>query len=289
MKFWQWTGFSSKTLFDWIEVVAVPTGVAVGTLIATVGLGYVQNEISKDNQRSTLLLDYYERMQGLLLDKDMPKPSTSEPAASMANALTLTTFRQLDGARKGELLKFLYQAGLIKVDSRCQKSSKEKAKQSVCKDSIIDLEGARLEGTSLADGIVLEGVDLAKASLKGANLPRIQLTNAKMNGIILDDAIITDALLNNANMENAKLNNATLNNSNLYKAKLSYARLEVAKLRDAVLIETDFTCADLRGADLTGAKLKGAIFEKARYDSKTRIPESNKAKMSQKDECDGKK
>jgi hypothetical protein len=57
-------------------------------------------------------------MSQLLTDKDQPlhMAQPGDNLSSVARARTLTTLSRLDGSRKGSLLQFLYESGLIYKD-----------------------------------------------------------------------------------------------------------------------------------------------------------------------------
>lgn len=269
-KFSRWAGFSNKTLFDWLDVVAVP---AIVTL-ATLGLGILQISITQDNQRSELMSTYYERMQELLIEHKMGNPSSDERIRSMGGALTFSTFRQLDGERKGELLKFLYQAKLI--NPQCQ-ANPDLTQPPICEKPIINLGGAKLSKTSFESGesVNLPGVNLEGAILNDAELPGIQLSKAKMNHIRLPGANLENAFLNEADLKNANLNNANLKNVKLYKTNLTYALMRNAVFNKATLLETDLRCAELQGADLRNIeKIENVKFKNAKYDHTTSFPDN---------------
>lgn len=272
---WKWTGFSERTLFDYLEAFAVPIIVGLSAALATGAISLLQFRISEDHQRSELIAQYYERMQVLLLDKKMLETDVGSQARNIGSALTLSTFRQLkdDGVRKGELLKFLYQSKLI--NAQCQANS---APNQVEPCSIIDLDGARLERVVFESNekVQLPGVDLQSAKLEGANLPEIQLSKANMEKVTLTGATLTGALLNETQLKNARLERAQLSNANLYNAILAWADLRGATLTNANLIGADLRCAQLQGADLQVIKpgeLEGAKFKGATYDELTKFPD----------------
>jgi hypothetical protein len=52
-------------------------------------------------------------MTDLVLDRGLATSSVDDEVRSVARTLTLTTLERLDGARKGAVLRFLYEADLI--------------------------------------------------------------------------------------------------------------------------------------------------------------------------------
>src|SRR5215472_5810613 len=131
-KKWQWVGFSDKTLWNWLQllgVLAIPLVLVLGTL----WLGTQQSQMSEallknqhdtatsmsqqqreteqaiagDQQQETILNTYFDRMSGLLLDKNLKDPRAGAALRALARAWTLTASRRLDPFRKGILVQFL--------------------------------------------------------------------------------------------------------------------------------------------------------------------------------------
>jgi uncharacterized protein YjbI with pentapeptide repeats len=267
-QFWQWTGFSERTLFDWLQIIS---SIAVPVILGILSyqLSAQQAKTAEESQRSALIADYYDQMQNLLIEEKLRGTAVDSEVRSMGRAMTLSTLRQVDAEQKGDLLKFLYEARLL--GGQCQFDS-SKGQYSQCKTAIIDLRGAKLEGISIdsSNPLPLAGIDLTGTSLPEAKLPAILLSKALMKGINLTAADLTEAQLNEAQLEKAILNQANLTN-----ATLARANLKSSNLKDADLTNADLTSADLRGADLSGATLKGAKFKDAIYDSKTKFPGFN--------------
>jgi len=258
---WNWTGFnggyskvtitntpqgtttttelqSTRTLWDWLGLLAVPVVVGFGVAWFTAQQGKVSDAENKDNQRATSLQAYIDKMSDLLLKENLPT-SHSDDLISQSNhkvryaarARTLTVLTGLDGRRKGNLILFLYESDLIDA-----------------KNCIIDLSNADLRGADLSD-TTLNSINLSKANLSDANL----------SGTLLHKADLRGANLSNANLSNAKLIEANLSEVNKKEMFLSHNRsyaekagtnLSRANLQRAFLVESN-----LEGANLTGAKV----------------------------------
>jgi uncharacterized protein YjbI with pentapeptide repeats len=91
---------------------------------------------------------------------------------NIASVQTLTVLPRLGNVRKGIVLQFLYESGLIKKDGR-----------------IIDLSGA----------------DLWEAHLREARLSKADLTRVKLGGATLSEADLSQAELSRANLSDACL------------------------------------------------------------------------------------
>ena len=234
---WTWTGFGpyvspqtsgfqrGKTLYDWLQLAIIPAVLVVGGFLLNNTISRTEREIASDRQREEALQAYIDKMSAILLENDLNKPVELEKVRKIGRVRTLTTLRRLDEARKGIVLQFLYESGLI-----------DKGRK------IIDLDGANL---SKADLLFAE---LSKSDLSRANLTEANLSNTNL--------IETD--LNSANLFGADLSNANLLGASLYKANL-----HLANLSEALLLGTDLTGADLFGADLREANVTTEQLDKA--------------------------
>ena len=265
-KFWRffgWTGFKGKTLWDFLRLLIVP--------IMLFGLGIWfnqtqsdrQREIEQDRSREAALQNYYDEMTELLLQRQL---RTSKQAQDIARARTLAVLRNLDGFRKGMLIRFLHEAELIQVST------------STTETSAVSLGGANLRGIDLR-GIDLSRIDLSRTDLSDARLHGTDLRGADLGAARLHEANLNWADLVGADLKRANLTGADLSWARLSKADLCGVDLREADLRDADLREANLCGADLRGADLSGADLvsdaylRGADLSGARYNHYTQWPD----------------
>jgi Pentapeptide repeats (8 copies) len=172
-KKWKWSGFSKKTLWDWLQVLgvlAIPLVLALGTLWfsaqqrqmsdallknqrdTTLAMSQQQRDtaraIAEDQQREATLNTYLDRMSDLLLTQHVHDPKVRE----LARAWTVTALRNMDPSRKGVLIQFLYESGLINNDH-----------------PVVDLSGADLSNVDQSR-VTLSNANLSGANLSGANL-----------------------------------------------------------------------------------------------------------------------
>ena len=274
----------SKTLWDLLQLLIVPV------ILVGVSLLWSASQTKSDNRREDrriaadrvaaeevsrdrTLDDYIQRLGDLMLSRKLKSSKQHDAVRSVARTVTLTTLRRLDGERKGELVRFLYEVELID----------EQVDQPPMVDLWdADLTAAALKGASLSGAdlskVSLVGATLIRADLRAANLGGANLTCANLRAAKLADADITGANLRAANLGGADLTGANLQAAKLADADFTGANLQAANLADAslvgltltgadltgaVLIDADLTDADLtganlKGANLTGAKLKGA-------------------------------
>lgn len=192
-KLGQWTGISEKKVWDWLQLLIIPIVVFMGTEF----LKAKQQNIADERYQQDILKNYLDAMNTLLTDKKL-RTTKDDQTQSVARTKTLTALRQMDGQRRGEVVKFLMEADLIKI------------KKSEGDQSVINLEGATLENAQLKN-----------ATLRKINLQGVDLTNADLH-----DADLTGGNLEDANLSKAKLANTLLINVRLAEANLSEADLK---------------------------------------------------------------
>ena len=285
---WSWTGFSAKTLWDWLQLLFVPIILAIGGFWlnriqksreertteqraeierkAAEQRDQTEREIAIDNQRETALQEYLDKMSELLLEKNLRKSQPEDEVRNIAWARTLTVLRGLDPVRKGTILQFLYESNLVYKGGRNIIDLKD-----------VDLSGADLSGVKLNEANLrfamlsranvsragLRGADFTKADLVGANLRGVDLSSADLSGAYLDHAKLSRGYLQNANLRGAHLSRADLSEASLFKADFHRAQLDGANLCSANLSAAKLSVANLQSADLHGANLSEADLEGA--------------------------
>jgi uncharacterized protein YjbI with pentapeptide repeats len=280
------------------------TIIAVGGLIWGVYQFNTQQAINQaqvlDQQHETTLDTYYDRISDLIFLDGLVTSKTGAEVRQLAAARTGNALRNLDGMRKGYLIKFLWRAELIN------------SSQPIVPAIGVDLSGAifihtnlsrinlvddNLENAKFLDGVSLYGanlssVDLRGANLIGANLAYADLLNANLNGTNLRGANLYGAYLSGSNifqtvqvasryryahfntsLSGADLRNASLAGAYLYNINLDYtnfsgaqlqnAELSYVNLHDANLVRANFSGSDLSNANLSGADLKGVNLKNA--------------------------
>jgi hypothetical protein len=236
----KWTGFQSRTLWNWLELVVVPVSLALAAF-------FLNRAASNRDRQLTSEREFYALLGPLL---------PQEPALSALRVFILSTLHLLDSRGRGQMLRALYDAGLIKG-----------------KTAKIDLQSANLRGADLRD-MVFKDVNLSGADLSGADLSGTDLTGAILRNTDLMKAGARygkTPILSRANLEGTNLTKAKLRRAALDHATLSWPVLEGTDLRDADLREvTAFEIVQFKGVDLRGAKLQGADFEVASFDKRVR-------------------
>lgn len=286
-----WTGFGGyttpegmtvrgKTLWDWLQLFIIPISLVLGLfflyheerkskLQRAEVLANREREIATDRLQEAAFQSYLCRMTDLLL-KEKLRTTDNEEVREVARLQTITALRGLDANRKGMILLFLMEAGLI------------------TEKPIINLTGADLTKVMLAvtnlSGANLFRVDLTKANLRLAKLNTVNLAGANMietnlEEANLEEANLVEALLASAMLNRAILKGAHLKNAILLQADLIQADLSGTDLTGSDLTEANLTGAYLRGADLSGAKLTGACLKGADL-TDANLTEANLTKVS---------
>lgn len=257
MSVWRWTGIGEKKGWDIFTGLSLPLIVFGGGILFNYLNGQQQQKIAEEKQKDELLKTYINDMKASLLDKDYPLKDSKKnsESRSIARTITLTTLTQLNSEqdqqkakerkynqRKGLIIQFLYESGLIKIDPKVA--------------SIISLNTADLTFA-----------ELYRANLESARLYRANLISANLNFANLNRANLNKAFLSAANLERVNLENANLQSARLYNANLQSASLESANLNQAVLFKANLNRAYLYNAkNLTNKQIKSACFwEKAIY------------------------
>jgi uncharacterized protein YjbI with pentapeptide repeats len=192
-----------KFLWDWMDLLIIPVILIVGGFLLNHSEEVVRREIADkqrdtdftiaedrideerkrtlDRQREESLEDYIDKMTELLLQHKL-KNGNNKTVANVARAKTLATVRVLDGFRKGLVLKFLFDAGLINGEK-----------------PIINLQYADFSGTQYTN-----------AYLGNANLTNVDFNNAKLIRVDLNNAILTGVVLKDADLSNGKIRSSKL-------------------------------------------------------------------------------
>lgn len=259
----QWMGATAggsetvqvKTVWDWMDLLLVPLFLAAGAVLVSRTQRLterqrakdrlaVEQEIESDRQQEEALQAYFDRIIELVLKEKLSKFSPEE-IRNVAKTRTHTVLRRLDGQRKGMVILFLRDAGLIDRS-----------------EAVIDLGGADLRAAVLPSAslkrVNLAEADLSNADLRGANLSGSYLSATTLTGADLHAANLSGANLFESNLNGADLTQCNLREANVHGADLRGSRLNEADIRRADLRGVNLNVSDLVKADLRGAKLEGA-------------------------------
>ena len=178
---WSSTGFLSKSLWDWLQLLIVPLVLAIIALVFQRASSRTEQQIAKDRydqdretakqryeqdqqialdkQREDLLQTYLDRLSELLLKEDLLQSAPNSKVRNVARVRTVTVLFQLDARRIGYVFEFLRESGLMSNQPN---------------KSIVSLSNADLKEVNFVDA------DLDEADLSGANLSKANLSFASL-------------------------------------------------------------------------------------------------------------
>jgi len=195
----------AKTLWDWMDLLVVPLVLAIGVYWLNrqereaerkpeERRARNESEMAADRERQNALQAYLDHMTHLILEKKLQTSGPDSEIRDIARARTLTVLRALDGKRKGMLVQFLCESGLI------DRGEKEPPVYLYGADlQEADLRGADLSGTNLVY------VDLSHANLRRSDLSEADLSLANLTGADLRSAFLIRTTLSQAIITNEQL------------------------------------------------------------------------------------
>lgn len=270
---WQWTGLPAgeadgrpaKTLWDWLGLLGIPL------VLAILGFALSEAQDRRDRRREdqreaqqraratdaeyeATLKGYLDQISELMLDRGLLRSGRGADVRDVARTATLTAVRRLDGERRGLVVRFLAESGLLTPrGSRKRMLSIDDEPDVRVRLASAELGGAHLRGAKLLR------VNLDDAALSGANLFRSRLSNVEMSAADLAEANLQGAQVIDADLSQADLRHANLRGTTLLDTDLSAARLDHASLRGANLLGVDLSTADMAGVDLGAVTVSGKL------------------------------
>jgi uncharacterized protein YjbI with pentapeptide repeats len=231
-----------KTLWDWLQLIIVPLAIA----IIAFQLNKAEKERSQELELDKVLQNYFDNIEKLI-SLGLKSSNDKSDLRELARSRTLATFKILDGKRKGILIKFLYELGLISKGKGFQDTS----------NPIINLRGADLRGCDISSdkswsvnetalgirrfrNMELSDIDLADTDLRSANFSNATLIGSNLSGVNLDDANISGA-----NFSEGTLYGANLRNTNATSAYFGNSKLRLCAFNNANLSDSNFMLAEL--------------------------------------------
>jgi uncharacterized protein YjbI with pentapeptide repeats len=286
----------AKTAWDWLQLAVVPI------VLALIAIAFNAAQASRDSareaqrtredraiaarrteeeralaadvRRADVLHDYLNRMADLMLDHNLLRSRAGSELQTVARSVTLAALRRLDGDGRGQIVRFLAEAGLMgATPANSGRVLKRKVPGWVLGVRPIvalwdaDLTGAKLADADLTGGVLygahLVNAQFESADLSGTNFDGAELTGADFDGATLDRASLVDSRLEHGSFRRASLRNAVLINACLSHTTFAAADLSNASVFLAAGSHIDFTGAQLRGLDIRDGSLTNVEFEKA--------------------------
>jgi hypothetical protein len=95
---WSWTGVSGHNLWDWIELLIVPLGLALVALLFNSWRSAREQDQAAESQREQALRDYLDAMTGLMLEHHLPTAGSDDAVRTVGSN---PNTRSLAAARPG--------------------------------------------------------------------------------------------------------------------------------------------------------------------------------------------
>jgi uncharacterized protein YjbI with pentapeptide repeats len=244
----------AKTAWDFLQLLIVPA------ILVAIALAFNASQASRERSREdrriredralaaaaredAILDAYFAKMSGLILDRDLTSAKEGTAVRQVARTATLTTLRRLDGSRKGEVVRFLYEARLL--------YQRRQRVTGVWGPPVINLEGADLRG-----------VDLSEASLEVSvftDPTRRVLLSGDLRGAKFDHASL--ARVEFGGGYGIKLRGASFNGADTDDVSFFLEDVRGVSFKEALLYNVDFTSSDLRGTVFDDATIvRGTSF-----------------------------
>ena len=225
-----WSGYKVYSLLDRVELAVLPLLVIFAAAWLEEHDHRVATEQSSRQEAERVVA---ERRMAILHGA---REALEGDAPAHADAVVRAALPDLDGKGRGELLRLLYERGLLRADA-----------------AAVDWRGLDLGGLELHharfNGIWLEQAALSKARLDGAHLHQARLRGASLVKAFLRRADLREASLAGCDLTRARLEHANLEGADLREARLEGAFLNHASLKGcsgvtaemldaAILVET---------------------------------------------------
>ena len=294
---WAWTGFigsspagrddaegRSKTLWDWMHLLIIPGGLAIGLFALNAAesrrdrarqetRANLERSIAADDRREVALAAYLQDMSELILQRKLLPHQRESPALVIAQTMTLTVLRRLDGVRKGLALQFLSDSGLLASGGAGFSLKGADLRGVVVRGDL----GTLLERTYIREAD-LRDADFRKATLTKVSFVIVDLRGADFRNTHFDDPAFETAELVEADFRHAQIFGALYRDSDLRRANFTKAAfVGFPTLAGNCLTRTSFTNAQIhnarfsgsegRNVDFTGAILSSVDFRRARLDT----------------------
>src|SRR5690242_18827727 len=261
-----WTGFTGKTLWDWLQLLIVPLVLVIGGFWLSQLQKTTEQRSTRDNQHEAALQAYIDNISELLLKEHLGERTadgTLQPAhehvRNVARVRTLTVLTQLNARRMGYVFTFLREAGLMSMTTDDNAVSLSEADLRA-----VNWNGARLASANLSHANInyatLREADFGGADFSGAARTEADLGSGFRKRIIrvsILEAGLPQADFLSANLCGAHLREADLSRASLWGTNLIGAELIGANLNDASLRYANLSGANLLWANLSGANLSG--------------------------------
>ena len=248
---------SPKTLWDWLQLASA---LVIPIVLAYVGITYTRRQseteltVAENKRHEDLLQAYMDHITELVLnEKDPLSISSRASTRAVARSRTLAVLQQIDGVRKGIIVRFLYDLDLITVGR-----------------VVIDLSGANL------DGVILAWMGLPSFTVR--TIPKILTTQGAYTRATYFLQLYGEVAVNilrgkqpsdlsfDSLEETFKWMREQILSTDLRKINLAKVSMRQADLRGVLMAGANLFGSDLSETNLTNASLDGADLRAARLD-----------------------
>jgi uncharacterized protein YjbI with pentapeptide repeats len=260
----------AKTFWDFLQLLLVPL---LLFLIAWLFNGWQasRDRSRGENSRQDATLDaYFKEMGDLILDRELQSAPPHAAVHELARTLTLTTVRRLDAERKGDVIWFLAEAGLLNRPKNTQQAKNGPDTPPVDVGGAdfrgADLRGGRLVGTVLDDtdlgGARFDGTELRDASFFGADLHGASFDHSTLNHVLFQDADLSAAALSHTSIQDSSFEDSCLTKASFAGAQFDYEPKKQTTFEGAQGRDIDFS----NTLGLTAIRADGVSFVHVRLD-----------------------
>ena len=243
-----------KTLWDILEILLIPAFLSAGVIWLNWKIRSTEKEKVEEQQREIALQMFIDKMSIFVRGREDTPLNQRERILS--RTYTITTLRMLDGFRKGILIQFLFEAGLLNIQTENPLNLRWADFSNSQMDYLVllfsNFRGCYMKNASMKN-VFMRGSNLSRANLDCVNFQNAYLKMTDFSNSSLVEANLDNAVLSYANFYAADLNSAIFSNSFLEGANFSFSNL----------MNTDFSNAKLFDVKFEGAQLKNCIFDNA--------------------------
>jgi uncharacterized protein YjbI with pentapeptide repeats len=261
----------AKTLWDWLQLIAVPLVLTILVVLVSSwqsgrdakreeARAIREREIAREARLDQVLQTYITQLSALVLENKLLSSNGSSDVRVIARTLTLAAVRRLDGARKGEVVRYLADSGLI-LFTRREIDESATSWSVFTQPPKVRLSDADLRGADLRSA-VLSQVDLSGADLRGARFDGALLLDVDLSKTYMQEASFRNARLGAVNFSTARLDKSVFDSAVLGSIRVPLIDSRSTDSRDYFPTEFTFACltdARFRNANIT----KGVTFEQA--------------------------
>jgi Pentapeptide repeats (8 copies) len=199
-----------------------------------------KEEADKAARAQEAVKTYLNQLSTVFLDGNLEKDERLR-TVTRASTLALLNDPNLDGERKGQVIKYLTELKLVQMEAKDPKNLTEEEKS---KKPLISLASSNLEDAYLVDADLTKA-NLSRANLSGVNLHGADLRGAYLSRVNLNRAHLFGVDLSGADLGEANLVGVDLRETNLAEVDLSRAYLCKTKLPPSIKLDSNRDCIGL--------------------------------------------